>query len=51
MIDFTSEDDSTTQKQAYQLIGGECYVHGLVDGEVHELVREGKCHVEDICII
>ena len=50
-IDFTYDDGNMIQRQAYQLIGGECYVHGPVDGEAQELVDKGECHVGEICII
>jgi hypothetical protein len=33
MVELAANNDESTKRQAYQLIGSECYVHGLVDGE------------------
>ena len=51
MTDIVNENGETVQKQSYQMIGGECYVHGLVDGEGLEIARRKDLPVEDFCLI
>lgn len=36
---------------SHVLIGGECYVHGLADGEAVETARREQFDVEEICIV
>lgn len=51
MTDVVNENGETVQKQRYQMIGGECYVDGLVDGEGLEIARRKSLPVEDFCLI
>ena len=51
MTKVVNENGETFQKQCYQMIGGECYVHGLVDGEGLEIARRENLPVEDFCLI
>ena len=38
-------------KKAHVLIGGECYVHGLADGQGIDVARTEGLSVEEICIV
>jgi hypothetical protein len=38
-------------KKAHVLIGGECYVHGLADGQGIDVARREGLNVEEICIV
>jgi hypothetical protein len=44
-----SEDPQVAM--SHVLIGGECYVHGLADGEAVETARREQFDVEEICIV
>ena len=51
LTDAVDRNDETAQRQLYQMIGGECYVNGLVDGEGLEIARRKNLPVEDFCLI
>ena len=51
MTDVVKENGEKVQRQLYQMVGGESYVHGLVDGEGLEIARQKNLPVEDICLI
>jgi hypothetical protein len=50
-VNLEAGNSQPVNTQAYQLIGGECYVDGLVDGEGLEGVAEGDPRVQDICLV
>jgi hypothetical protein len=51
MVDLAANNDQSTKRQAYQLIGGECYVHGLVDGEGLKITEREDSRMQDFCLI
>jgi hypothetical protein len=51
MVELAANNDESTKRQAYQLIGGECYVHGLVDGEGLKIAEREDSRVQDFCLI
>jgi hypothetical protein len=51
MVKLAANIDEPTKRQAYQLIGGECYVHGLVDGEGLKIAEREDSHVQDFYLI
>ena len=51
VVDVSHSNDNSYKRQSYRLIGGEYYVHGLVDGEIAYIAkREGFC-VQNFCLI
>lgn len=40
MVESVAKNNDLNIKHAYKLIGGECYVHGLVDGQSLESQKE-----------
>ncbi|KAK0510324.1 hypothetical protein JMJ35_007718 [Cladonia borealis] len=51
VVDIPHSNGDPYERQIYRLIGGDCYVHGLVDGEIANMAEtEGFC-VQDFCLI
>ena len=48
---FVIKGEPPTKKQAYIIIGGETYVHGLMDGEGLKLAAQERLTAEDICLV
>ena len=48
---FKVREGQPSQKKAYQIIGGESYVHGLMDGEGLELAAREGLSAQDICLV
>jgi hypothetical protein len=42
--------EATRESKQYTFIG-ECYVHGLMDGEILRMLRVGEAHMEDISLV
>lgn len=51
MVNLSTNDGRIAETQAYRLIGGECYVDGLVDGEGLKVVADRDPCVQDICLV
>lgn len=51
MVYLAADNDQLVNAQAYQLIGGESYIDGLVDGEGLEGIAEGDPRVQEICLV
>jgi hypothetical protein len=47
----SKEDETAGETMSHVLIGGECYVHGLADGQGVEIAQKEGLNTEKICII
>jgi hypothetical protein len=51
IINVRDENGKVTKTQAYQLVGGESYVHGLVEGEGLAIAEKQNLPVQDFCLV